>query len=100
MAGLTGYGAEVNSVFGLLGHDENDLTSALAFTLANCPTLLAGFLRRVSPSATDLALEEIGVALEVRGEVGRTDLEIAVPGALVVVEAKRGWLLPSTGQLA
>lgn len=38
--------------------------------------------------------------MEVRRAVGRTDLEITLPGSLVIVEAKRGWLLPATGQLA
>jgi hypothetical protein len=42
----------------------------------------------------------ISVAVEVRGAVGRTDLEVTIPGAMLVFEAKRGWLLPSSAQLA
>ena len=100
MSGLTRYGAEVMSVFDLLGEEENDLTGALAFSLTNCPALMKSVLSRVWPTGTGLDHGEIGVALEVRGAVGRTDLEIIVPGAMLVFEAKRGWLLPSTAQLS
>jgi hypothetical protein len=97
---LTRHGSAVRSVFDLLGHDENDLTAAFAFVLANCPVLLAAFLRRVNPSDSDLRLDQARVAIEVRGHDGRTDLEVTLPGVMLVVEAKRGWLLPSAGQLA
>ena len=42
---------------------------------------------------------ELSLALEVRGEKGRTDLELRVGDALFIVEAKRGWLMPSVAQL-
>jgi hypothetical protein len=37
--------------------------------------------------------------MEVRADSGRTDLELPGPGRLLVIEAKRGWHLPSEEQL-
>lgn len=99
MAALTRYGAEVGSVFSLLGRDENDLTAALGFTMARCQALSEAILGRVWPT---LGGDDVSFALEVRADVGRTDLEVRLPGssALLVFEAKRDWLLPTTTQLA
>ncbi|WP_436533008.1 hypothetical protein [Actinoplanes sp. HUAS TT8] len=99
MAALTRHGTPVSSVFDLLGIDENDVTAALGFALARTPTLLGAVVRRVWPAATDADLGAASLALEVRGEIGRTDLEITLPRALLIVEAKRDWLLPTESQL-
>jgi len=99
VAALTRYGAPVSSVFDLLGVNENDLTSALGFALSRAPTLLEAVVRRVWPGATAADLDAASLAVEVRGEVGRTDLQITLPKALVIVEAKRNWLVPSVAQL-
>lgn len=99
MASLTRYGAEVGSAFSLLGQDENDLTAALGFTLARCKALSDAILSRVWPGlGVD---EDASFALEVRAEIGRTDLEVRLPAssALLIFEAKRDWLLPTTAQL-
>ncbi len=99
MAALTRHGAPVSSVFDLLGVNENDLTSAKGFALARAPALLDAVVRRVWPDATDADLDAASLALEVRGEVGRTDLQITLPEVLLIVEAKRDWLLPTVAQL-
>ena len=96
---LTRHGSPVQAVFDLLGVSENDLTAALGFALSRSPALLAAVLSRVWPAGAAEAAEQASLDLEVRGEVGRTDLEIALPGALVILEAKRDWLLPSVQQL-
>jgi hypothetical protein len=92
---LRRHGNDVTSVFDLLGRDENDLTAALAFTMANSSGLLDLVLRRLEMSAagggTLLRLEE-------RDDFGRTDLEIDIGTHLVIIEAKRGWLLPEDVQ--
>ena len=98
MASLTRYGNEVGSSFSLLGQNENDLTAALGFTMARCTALRDAILRRVWPDLGDD--EDISFALEVRAEIGRTDLEVRLPSALLIFEAKRDWLLPTTTQLA
>lgn len=88
---LTRHGNDVTSVFDLLGRDENDLTAALAFTMANSSGLLDLVLRRLEmPAAGEGTL----LRLEERDEFGRTDLEIDNGTHLVIIEAKRGWLLP------
>jgi hypothetical protein len=100
MVRLTRHGAPVAAVFDLLGQDENDLTAALGFTLAQSPALLKALLAHLWPAGPDVDPDDIAAALEVRGEVGRTDLEITFPGAALIIEAKRDWLLPSFDQLA
>lgn len=99
MADLTLHGSDVGSVFDLLGHNENDLTSALGFALANCPPLLDAVLARLASQLGTELSGEASIALEVRDKKGRTDLEIRLADALVICEAKRGWLLPTTHQL-
>lgn len=94
---ITRHGREVGSVYDLLGRAENDLTSALGFTLARSPLFLATIARRLlGPHAADTAY----IRMEVRDEAGRTDLEIDTGKHLIVVEAKRGWHLPEVEQLS
>jgi hypothetical protein len=83
-------GNDVTSVFDLLGRDENDLTAALAFTMANSSGLLDLVLRRLEPATGEGTL----LRLEEQDEFGRTDLKIDTGTYLVIIEAKRGWLLP------
>ncbi|PZS01814.1 MAG: hypothetical protein DLM56_13945 [Pseudonocardiales bacterium] len=44
--------------------------------------------------------DDTSVRMEVRDDGGRTDLELDTGDALIIVEAKRGWLLPRQPQLA
>lgn len=96
-ASLTRHGREVSSVFDLLGRDENDLTAALAFTLARSPGLLRLILQHLAPGAD---CEGAVLRLETRDDLGRTDLEISTSSHLIIIEAKRGWLVPGETQLA
>lgn len=100
MAELSRHGSDVGSVFDLLGEDENDLTSALGFVLARSPRFREAIIHRISPTGNLHSGGDTNVALEVRGEKGRTDLELHLGEALFVFEAKRDWLLPSGDQLA
>lgn len=75
-ASLTRHGAKVGSVFSLLGRNENDLTAALGFAMARCRPFAAAVLDRVWPTHT--AGEAAHFALEVRAEVGHTDLVLTV----------------------
>ena len=99
MPALARHGTEVRSVFSLVGYDENDLTAALGFAFARCPSLREAVFTRVWPAALMGVPEDLGLALEVRDENGRTDLEVRSPNGLVIFEAKRGWLLPTVSQL-
>jgi hypothetical protein len=101
MTALTRHGSEVSSVFSLVGQDENenDLTAALGFAFARCPSLCEAVLQRVWPAAVTPTSDDVALALEVSGEDGRTDLEVRSSGALLIFEAKRGWMLPTSLQL-
>jgi hypothetical protein len=95
---LTRYGRNIGSAFDLLGHDENDLTAALGYAMSRCPAFADALINQVWPRESHGSAEP-SFALEVRGEVGRTDLEIRLPTGLLILEAKRGWLLPTARQL-
>jgi hypothetical protein len=86
----------VESVFDLLGWQENDLTAALGFTLARSRRLLDRLLDVLGMTT---ALASVLVRMETADDAGRTDLELDTGDQLVVIEAKRGWRLPELSQL-
>ena len=91
------YGRHSTAVFDLLGRGEVDMTAALAWTLARSPNLRRALWSRLAMPGDP---SEVSVALEVADAEGRTDLELDGESGQVVVEAKKGWLLPSELQLA
>lgn len=95
MVELRRYGAEVDSVFDLLGRNENDLTAAFAFTVAQTSHFLPQFLQLLDQQPA----KPVAIRLEVADEDGRTDLEIDFGTRLIIVEAKRGLHLPTEHQL-
>ena len=97
---LKRHGTDMSSVFDLLGHNENDLTGSLAFALSRSESLYEALIQRVWPDAeAGVSGADVALALEVADHDGRTDLEIRVKDALLIVEAKRDWELPGTEQL-
>ena len=90
---------KVGSIFRLLGEHENDITYSVAWVLAQCPPFLGQFLRKAFGSKIDTASAEIRLQQhETKG--GITDIEIEDPDRFsLIVEAKRGWTLPSRSQL-
>jgi hypothetical protein len=100
MVSLHLHGADVQSVFGLLGTKENDLTAAFGFVLSRCPPLAAVIAERVAGAVDAPVSGDLSFALEVRDDAGRTDLEFRLGSGLYIFEAKRGWLLPTKAQLA
>lgn len=98
MANLTFAGRPIVSVFALLGENENDLTGALGFALDRCPSFLRAFTENlgVAVGGVDwtIRLQAFGL------DRGFTDIELEAPGrAYVILEAKRGWVMPSLSQL-
>jgi hypothetical protein len=96
---LTIHGVEPSSVFGLIGEDENSVSFALGWVLERSPhfrrlIVAAAFGRKVD---TDGAI----VALQKHGEDGGfTDVEIQDGHSFhAILEAKRGWEVPSVKQL-
>lgn len=82
--------------FDLLGRGEVDLTAALGWAVQHSPALASALWNRLSLPGDADGLE---VALEVADDQGRTDLELRTASVTVVVEAKKGWLLPGETQL-
>lgn len=66
--------------------------------MSRCPRLSTALIDRVWPGHAP-PISHTQFALEVRGEIGRTDLEVRTSAGLLILEAKQGWLLPSATQL-
>lgn len=90
----------VPSVFSLLGQKENDITFSMGWALSQSPMLLRRFLQPMLRAGQQLALTDPVVALqEFQKDSGITDLEIRDGKLHIIIEAKRGWNLPSQEQL-
>jgi hypothetical protein len=99
MGDLILHDREVPTVFDLLGHRENDMTAALGWGLARSPALLKAVVGAVTDIRIDLS-EAIIRLQEHHATGGFTDIEIVVPDRLhLILEAKRGWNLPTADQL-
>ncbi len=100
MAELRLHGRLVPSVFNLLGQKENDVTYSLGWGLARSAGLLKGLLERVLPNLTISDPSDLVIRLqEHSSHGGYTDIEILGNDLHVIIEAKRGWELPSLAQL-
>jgi hypothetical protein len=90
---------KVNSVFHLLGEHENDITYSVAWAMSQSPAFLNAFLKHT----LGMAVDPDGVVIRLQQPerlAGITDIEIESPGQFfLIVEAKRGWNLPSLAQL-
>ena len=90
----------VESVFSLLGQRENDITFSMGWALSRSPLLLQSFLQKALRTRHRCDLNRLVVALqEYQKGSGITDIEIRDAGLHVIIEAKRGWVLPSQEQL-
>jgi len=87
--------------FDLRGDDEPDMTDALGWCLGAVPPLLERLVRRCLNDPT-LAIDPARavVRLQRHVESGRTDIEVIESGNYhVILEAKKGWEIPSDHQL-
>jgi hypothetical protein len=99
MLELTVYGHQVSNFFELLGEYENALTLAVGWTLCQSPHLLGELLNEVFDRKVDARQTIIRLQGYQRNH-GYTDIEIDVSNAgCAIIEAKRGWVLPSRRQL-
>jgi hypothetical protein len=90
----------VDSVFSLLGQNENDITFSIGWALSRSPTFLKNLLRKILHDRHRSDSEQIVVSLQdFRKQAGITDIEIRDPNLHLILEAKRGWALPSVQQL-
>ena len=96
------HGEEIESFFDLLGHDENGLTYALGWNLANNISFLRIFLSRITGKKYQYKTKNSEIRLQNYGEKdhGFTDIELILDNKMfIVIEAKIGWALPTSNQL-
>src|SRR5271169_1151611 len=98
MNSLSLHGRKLESIFELLGSQENDITYSLGWVLANCPSFLNAFTHQVFPRASRNADYQINLQ-HFQRDKGITDVEIFSEELHVIIEAKRGWSLPQPRQL-
>lgn len=94
------FGSEPTSVFALAGDDENSATFALGWVIERSPCFLKLVVAEVvAPSCTPG--EEVLIYLQRHDEHGGfTDVEIVCKDVChVIIEAKRGWIIPGQAQL-
>ena len=92
---------KLTSVFELLGDKENDITYSIGWALARCPNFLRRLLREVCPGIRYADMEGTVLRLQQFGKKDRgyTDIEIVGHDFHIIIEAKRGWNLPTKAQL-
>jgi hypothetical protein len=88
-------GKSVDTVFDLLPKNENALTFSLAWALHKCPSLLESIANEIGLELSGIPQLTLQAAAEDRGF---TDVEI-LAGSHLIIEAKKGLVLPSREQL-
>jgi hypothetical protein len=99
MVELRLHGSSVDTVFDLLGQNENDMTFALGWGLSRNDAILRRFVDRVAPGAELEPPIVVELQEHDRADRGFTDIELLSADLHVIVEAKRGWEPPSEAQL-
>jgi hypothetical protein len=89
----------VRNIFELIGNNEDSISLAISWGLKCCPQLLRAVLKATVGEA--VSGDRVTIAVH-RHEAagGITDIELESPGLFhVIIEAKKGWVLPSIAQL-
>jgi len=97
-AEITLHGRSINSIFELLGLKENDITYSLGWAFSQCVSFREMFLRTLFRGTRSTKVENV-LLQEYEAGSGITDIELRGPDTHVIIEAKRGWVLPSVSQL-
>lgn len=99
MGELLAYGDEITSVFQIIGTLENDITKSIAWALCKCPV----FANKVIYELLKIDVDPTKIRIryqEFEKNKGITDLEITDDDTFyIIIEAKRGWILPRDEQL-
>jgi len=98
MIPIFAHGRELHSVFDLLGQDENHITYSIGWALSRCPAFTQRLVGHVLPSGGDMGSVEINLQRHDQ-DGGFTDIEIRSESLHIIVEAKKGWSLPTAAQL-
>ncbi len=99
MGELIAHGNKVTNVFQLIGTLENDITKSIAWALCKCPMFMKRIINEIL--GIDINPEKVRIGYqEFENDKGITDLEITDNESFyIIVEAKRGWILPYAEQL-
>lgn len=94
------HGREIKSVFQLMGYKENDISYSIAWVLSKCQTMLILLIEDVCGTAS-FNPNDVEISVQEYDKVsGITDIEIKDNKEFfIIIEAKRGWVLPSKEQL-
>jgi hypothetical protein len=94
------HGKEISSIFQLMGYKENDISHSTAWVLGKSRAMLKVFIKDIcnldnfDPNDVEICVQEYDK------ESGITDIEIKDNKEFyIIVEAKRGWILPYKEQL-
>ena len=100
MPSFTLHGREISSIFQLMGYKENDISHSTAWVLGKCEAMLRIFIKDIcGVDSFNHDNVEISVQEYDKGS-GITDVEIRDDRAFfIIIEAKRGWILPQKDQL-
>jgi len=98
---ITLHGQPIETVFDLLGKHENDLTYSLGWGMGNSQKLASALMQDVaSELGTPPPEEDFSILLQEHiPQSGYTDVEIRSSNFTLIIEAKRGWEIPSNAQL-
>jgi hypothetical protein len=90
----------VRTVFDLLGNEEDDITYTLGWALAQSDRLVRRLLARSFGVSDDETGEPTALLRQqIVAGAGRTAVEVQTEKLHLILEAKRGWTLPSDQQL-
>jgi len=90
----------VETIFELIGSNENAMTSSLGWVLLKCPALLQSFVAHIVPHFT-LSSDTKIYLQRYSSHAGFTDIEIIDGDGLhVIIEAKKGFIIPEDEQLS
>jgi len=97
-------GKRIDSVFQLLGDKEDDISYSVSWALSRSNAFLKIFLESVLKPYLDtkkITVTNVSIHLQkTESKNGRTDVELHQPGLFfLILEAKRGWVLPELSQL-
>lgn len=94
------HGREINSIFQLMGYKENDISHSTAWVLSKCEAMLKIIIMDICGS-DNFNYDDVEVCVqEFDKGSGITDIEIKDDKEFfIIIEAKRGWVLPSKNQL-
>lgn len=100
MSNFKFHGREISSIFQLMGYKENDISHSTAWVLSKCSVMLEHFINDIL-GLTNLDHDNVEICVqEYDKESGITDIEIRdAKEFFIIIEAKRGWMLPSREQL-